>query len=71
MHYYGISHCVGFGVGLGANVLARFAHRRPTMVDGLILVNCNSQSAGWVEWVYNKVNLVFLKWFNALIACLF
>ena len=55
MHYYGISHCVGFGVGLGANVLARFAHRRPTMIDGLVLINCNSQSAGWVEWVYNKV----------------
>lgn len=61
MHYYGISHCVGFGVGLGANVLVRLAHRRSTMVDGLILINCNSQNAGWVEWVYNKVNIKSLR----------
>ena len=61
MHYYGISHCVCFGVGVGANVLVRLARRRPTMVDGLILINCNSQNAGWVEWVYNKINLKTLK----------
>ncbi|XP_059088121.1 protein NDRG3-like isoform X2 [Tigriopus californicus] len=65
LHYYGIPHCVGFGVGLGANVMVRFAHRRPTMVDGLILINCNSQSAGWLEWVYHKVNIKNLKKSNA------
>lgn len=61
IHYFGISHCIGFGVGFGANVLVRLAHRRPTMVDGLILVNCSSQSAGWLEWVYHKVNIKSLK----------
>ncbi|XP_071749869.1 protein NDRG3 isoform X3 [Lepeophtheirus salmonis] len=61
MHYYGIAHCVGFGCGLGANILVRFARRRPTMVDGLILINCNSQNAGWLEWVYHKVNIKSLK----------
>ena len=61
MHYYGIAHCVCFGVGLGANVLVRLARRRATMVDGLILINCNSQNAGWVEWVYNKINLKSLR----------
>ena len=44
MHYYGIPHCVCLGVGLGANVLARFARRRPTMVEGLVLINCSSQA---------------------------
>ena len=44
LHYYGIPQCVCFGVGLGANVLARFARRRPTMVDGLVLINCSSQA---------------------------
>lgn len=61
LHYYGIAHCVCFGVGLGANVLVRLARRRPTMVDGLILINCSSQNAGWVEWVYNKINLKSLR----------
>ena len=66
IHYYGISHCIGFGVGFGANVLVRLAHRRPTMVDGLILVNCSSQSAGWLEWVYHKVKITIMSLF-----CLF
>jgi pimeloyl-ACP methyl ester carboxylesterase len=61
LHYFGIPHCICFGVGLGANVLVRLAHRRPTMVEGLVLVNCNSQTAGWLEWVYHKVNIKNLK----------
>ena len=52
---------MGFGVGMGANVLVRLAKRRPTMIDGLVLINCNSQNAGWVEWVYHKVNIKSLK----------
>ena len=31
------------------------------MIDGLILINCNSQNAGWVEWVYNKINMKSLR----------
>ena len=31
------------------------------MIDGLILINCNSQNAGWVEWVYHKVNIKSLR----------
>ena len=31
------------------------------MVDGLVAVNCSSQAAGWVEWVYHKVNVKSLK----------
>ena len=61
LHFFGIPHIVGLGVGLGSNVLSRFARRRPTMVDGLILVNCNSGTAGWLEWVYHKVNIKSLK----------
>ena len=31
------------------------------MVDGLVLINCTSQTAGWLEWVYHKVNIKSLK----------
>jgi len=63
---YSISHCVGLGVGMGANVLVRLASRRPRMVDGLILINCNSQTSGWLEWAHHKVNMKALKKANRL-----
>ena len=54
-HHFGITSFVGLGVGLGANLLARLAARRPKLVEGLVLINCNSQTSGWVEWAYHKV----------------
>jgi pimeloyl-ACP methyl ester carboxylesterase len=60
-HNYGIPTFVGMGVGLGANVMVRLAARRPKLVDGLILINCDSQKAGWVEWGYHKVNMKNIK----------
>jgi len=56
-HNYGISSCIALGSGLGANILARLAWRRPKLVEGLILINCDIQSAGWLEWGYHKVSM--------------
>lgn len=60
-HHYSVSHCIGLGVGMGANVLLRLATRSQNLVDGLIVVNCNSQTSGWMEWAYHKVNMKALK----------
>ncbi|XP_023330190.1 protein NDRG3 [Eurytemora carolleeae] len=60
-HHYGVAFFVGLGTGLGANVLVRLAFRRPKLVEGLILFNCNITSAGWVEWAYHKMNMKSLK----------
>jgi pimeloyl-ACP methyl ester carboxylesterase len=44
---------VGFGVGAGANVLLRFAMRKPAYVHALILVGANARAASSVErWYY-------------------
>ena len=56
-HNYGISSCIALGSGLGANILARLAWRRPKLVEGLILINCDIQGAGWLEWGYHKVSM--------------
>jgi len=56
-HNYGISSCIALGSGLGANILARLAWRRPKLVEGLILINCDIQKAGWLEWSYHKVSM--------------
>ncbi|XP_023949790.2 protein NDRG3 isoform X2 [Bicyclus anynana] len=53
--HFGIKSFIGFGVGVGANVLARFAITNPDKVDALMLVNCSSTQAGWLDWVAHKM----------------
>ncbi|XP_052751395.1 protein NDRG3 isoform X3 [Galleria mellonella] len=54
--HFGIKSFIGFGVGAGANILARFSLAQPKKVDALALVNCTSNQAGWIEWAYQKMN---------------
>lgn len=61
MTHLGIKTFIGFGVGLGANVLARYAVKYPNEVDALALINCCSTQAGWIEWGYQKVNIRHLR----------
>lgn len=52
---------IGFGVGLGANILARYAVKYPNDVDSLMLINCSAAQAGWIEWGYQKLNIRHLR----------
>ncbi|CAF1981335.1 unnamed protein product [Rotaria magnacalcarata] len=49
-----IKSAIGFGIGLGANILARFALQYPSKIYGLIMVNCVSRSMKWLENVLIK-----------------
>ncbi|XP_074595897.1 protein NDRG3-like [Brevipalpus obovatus] len=61
LKFYNIKSIIGFGVGAGANILARFALRNRAIVDGLFLVNCTSSQASWTEWLYQKLNVYYLS----------
>ncbi|CAH2045412.1 unnamed protein product, partial [Iphiclides podalirius] len=54
--HFGIRSFIGFGVGAGANILARYANGSPQKVNALVLINCTSTQAGWTEWLYQKIN---------------
>lgn len=56
-----IKSVICFGVGVGANILSRFALRWGSMVDGLFLVNATSSQSGWSEWLYQKMNVYYLN----------
>ncbi|XP_046389384.1 protein NDRG3 isoform X3 [Ischnura elegans] len=61
MSYYNLKSVIGFGVGAGGNVLARFAMAHPEKVEAMCLVNCMSTQAGWIEWGYQKLNARHLR----------
>lgn len=60
-NYYNIKQAICFGVGLGANVMARVAQKNPDLVDGVFLINPVPTPAGWMEWAYQKRNIYYLS----------
>lgn len=50
--FFSVRAIIGFGVGLGANVLTRFALQKPHRVDGLFLINATASCSSWTEWLY-------------------
>ncbi|KRF97555.1 protein NDRG3 isoform X3 [Drosophila tropicalis] len=61
LSHFGLKSIIGFGVGAGANILARFAHGHPDKVGALCLINCVSTQPGWIEWGYQSFNARFLR----------
>lgn len=61
MKFYDVKHFVGFGVGAGAYILAKFGLDNQECVDGLFLINCTAGKSSWSEWGYQKVNAMHLK----------
>ncbi|XP_015834237.1 protein NDRG3 isoform X3 [Tribolium castaneum] len=61
LSHFGLKQFIGFGVGAGANILARFALNNPNQVTALCLINCVSTQAGWIEWGYQKLNARHLR----------
>lgn len=62
-NHFGFRKFTGLGVGLGANVLLRYAIKYPKDVEALLLVNCCSTSAGYFEWIIQRMNTVLpIRW---------
>lgn len=61
LSHFGLRAVIGFGVGSGANILARFAFNHSDKVDALCLINCGSTTCGWMEWGYQSFNARYLR----------
>ncbi|KAJ6643209.1 Protein NDRG3 [Pseudolycoriella hygida] len=61
LSHFGLKSVIGFGVGAGANILARFALNNPDKVGALCLINCISTPSGWIEWGYQSFNARYLR----------
>jgi len=61
MLHFDLKSFIALGVGVGANILVRFALAHPERVDAMCLLNCISTTAGWIEWGYQKLNARHLR----------
>lgn len=61
VNFFKLKSVICFGIGLGANILARFALIHPDLVNGVVLINCVSTKCGWVEWGYQKWSSWYLS----------
>lgn len=61
LSHFGLKTIIGFGVGAGANILARFALVHSDKVGALCLINCSSTTSGWMEWGYQSFNARYLR----------
>lgn len=61
LSHFNLTSVIGIGVGLGANILARYAITEPSKISALCLINCVSTQAGWIEWGYQKLNARYLR----------
>ncbi|KAM7532518.1 hypothetical protein Aperf_G00000132274 [Anoplocephala perfoliata] len=52
--FFKIQYFIGFGMGAGSNVLARYALHHPEHVFALFLINPNGTTHGYYEWFRNR-----------------
>jgi len=61
VEFFQFKSFIGLGIGAGANMLLRYAVKHQEKVEGLILVDCVSSTASWLEWTKQKVNITSLR----------
>jgi pimeloyl-ACP methyl ester carboxylesterase len=59
--YFKIKQIIGFGCGVGSNVLLRFCLRVPERFEGLFLINPSCTKAAWSEWFFQRKNIRSLR----------
>ena len=61
VNHFNIKQMIGFGSGVGSNVLLRFCIRCPERFEGLFLVNPSCNKAAWSEWFFQRKNIRSLR----------
>uniref|UniRef100_A0A8C2XRQ9 Protein NDRG2 n=1 Tax=Cyclopterus lumpus TaxID=8103 RepID=A0A8C2XRQ9_CYCLU len=62
---------IGVGVGVGAFVLSKFALANPDSVEGLVLVNIDTNARGWIDWAAQKLTSVTSSLTEQILSHLF
>ncbi|XP_059380031.1 protein NDRG2-like isoform X2 [Carassius carassius] len=56
LQYFNFSTVIGVGVGAGAYILSKFTLSNPDAVEGLVLINVDTDARGWMDWAAQKLS---------------
>uniref|UniRef100_A0A3Q3AE11 NDRG family member 2 n=1 Tax=Kryptolebias marmoratus TaxID=37003 RepID=A0A3Q3AE11_KRYMA len=62
---------IGVGVGAGAYILSKFTLANPDSVEGLVLVNIDTNARGWMDWAAQKLSSVTSTFTEQILCHLF
>uniref|UniRef100_A0A8C2A3G4 NDRG family member 2 n=1 Tax=Cyprinus carpio TaxID=7962 RepID=A0A8C2A3G4_CYPCA len=61
LQYFNFRTIIGVGVGAGAYILSKFTLSNPDAVEGLVLINVDTNARGWMDWAAQKVCQLHIK----------
>uniref|UniRef100_A0A8C4GGM8 NDRG family member 2 n=1 Tax=Dicentrarchus labrax TaxID=13489 RepID=A0A8C4GGM8_DICLA len=71
LQFFNFRTVIGVGVGAGAYVLSKFSIANPDSVEGLVLINIDTNARGWIDWAAQKLSSVTSSLTEQIVSHLF